>query len=106
MLIRAAGVTINVTVVKQIVVQRRDKVTVVKLGFFKSRKDTKTVYDVILLYKDQEGNDKKFRWHGAEAKEQAEAIEKELLSQIKEVELEHMSATLENAIRNTECPRS
>jgi hypothetical protein len=99
MLIRAGGVSLHVTGVKTTMVRHRDIVT--RCGFLWLKKDIKTVYDVWFSYIDQNGRDAEFEWVGADERKDAEAIENQLLSQIKEVELEHISQALENAIRNS-----
>jgi hypothetical protein len=98
MLIKARNVAVNVTVIKIIKVDLKEEVTYKNNGFFKKKtKETKYAYDVNMYYNDVNGRDAIFTWQCGERKE-TEAVERELLNQIKEVELEHMTATLENAI--------
>ena len=100
MLIKAGGTTLNVTAVKMIKIDWRHEVKHKKTGLFKKQiEETKTLWDTILYYKDIDGKEASFKWQGSESHEAAQKIENELLNQIKEVELEHMSAALENAIR-------
>jgi len=101
MLIKVNGVTINVTAVKMIKVDSKEATTYKKVSFFKRVKETKREWSCMLFYKDVDGDDATFNWHGAESREEAEAVERELLNQIKEVELEHMTATLESAMRKS-----
>lgn len=99
MLIRAHNVTLNVTGIKKITVDKSVKVSYKKAGLFKRTQVETVTWGVTLYYKDENGKDANFSWHGADERRLAEEVEKELLSQIKEVELENMSMALENAIR-------
>jgi hypothetical protein len=80
MLIHAGGATLNVSYVDRIWTDKKDSVYICKIAYYNGR-DEKT----------------DFTW-SAQTNEQVEAVHKELLKQIREVELEKMSTLLEDAI--------
>jgi hypothetical protein len=100
MLIKVDTVTLNVTRVNKIIVESKEETSFKKVGLFKKNKEIKTTWQLTLHYKDTDGDDVTFCWHGAKSTEEIKMVEQQLLSQIKEVELEHMSAALESAIRS------
>jgi hypothetical protein len=100
MLIRACDTTINVTRVDKIVLQYNVTKTKKRVHLFKVVEEEKATWDCIMYYRDMDGRDTSFRWHGADNKATVEAIQMELLKQIKEVELESVSTALEDAIRS------
>ena len=99
MLIKVSNTTLNVTEIEKIIVNSKEVTKVTKLSWCKKQKEKITDWDLVLYYKDGDGSNETFTWTNCGSYEQVKKLERELLDQIKEVELEHMSAALENAIR-------
>jgi hypothetical protein len=98
MLIRACGVTLNVTAIKSIVVSPNEQISYERVGLFKRIEKKTTTYDCKLFYKDIDNKDTSFTWLASPTREGAEIVERQLLDQIKETESERMTAALENAL--------
>lgn len=99
----AKTVILNVTKVRAIrMYDSEDKKVVKKGGFFKADEvKITTRWNVELQYVDIDGKDAtQTIWH--RDLQSAEKTQKELLQQIRELELENMTATLENAIGATD----
>jgi hypothetical protein len=103
MLIKIGPTTaINVTRILRVEMLEEVTKTSKDNGFWKPKTLTEeTTFAVKVFYRDIDGKDTSFKLYGIKDLDRATKIQEEVLGQIKELELENMSATLENAIRNS-----
>jgi hypothetical protein len=92
---------INMTAISSVHLLTEKETITTKCGWFEKKiKDIKTTYAVKIYFKDEHGKDSNYKLYGFDDILAAEKIKDEVMSQIKELELEHLTATLENAIKN------
>jgi len=98
MIIKIFDVALNVGSVKKVLIKPIKRTRNIKRRLFLSSKEEYYVYDIIFEYIDDEGKPDKFTWSGSPTQQEAEKYFNEILKQVKEVELEKVSAEFENAI--------
>ncbi len=94
-------VAVDVTGIDRVAVKKSVEKTLIKKGFWRNEYKEEDIWEVVLEYTNGKGKPNCTYLYQVATPERAEEVYKEVLQQIREIELVSMTSTLEDAIRKS-----